>query len=226
LPDSLKDVEAEVQSFKPQLVIIDSVRGLDSKAETENQSAGELLKNLHKMAAAHETSFVFVHHLKKPDRKNPPGKLAETQIMQWLEQVSGARALVNQSDVRIGCERGNDEDMLIMKGHYKLVGEFGPYQIERVLDENGDPLGYKMRVGIALLSADDRAKFALLPAGQFTFTQAEEVYDKKKAGRPTAKFLKLCVDACLLSKSGSGKQGRYEKKSEATGAPEGQKTIK
>jgi hypothetical protein len=221
LPESLNEVAREIQTFRPKLVIIDSVRGLDSKAETENQNAGELLKKLHQIAAANGTSFVLVHHLRKPDRKNPPGRLAETPIMQWLEQVSGARALVNQSDVRIGCERG-DEDVLVLKGHYKLVGEFGSHQIVRVLDENGVPLGYKVRVGLALLSPDDRIRFAELPAGEFTFTQAQDLYDKKKAGRPTAEFLKRCQNAGLLSKAGSGKQTRYEKITEATGAPEGQ----
>jgi hypothetical protein len=215
LPDSLKDVEHEIQDFRPTLVIVDSLRGLDSKAESENKNASELLKDLHQMAVAYEAAFLLIHHLRKPNRDNPPGQLAITPVMQWFEQVAGARALVNQSDVRIGCERGND-DTLVLKGHYKLVGEFGPFQIGRVLDESGDPLGYQRRVGVALLSKGDQITFGQLPDGEFTFTQAEQTYGKK-GGHPTARFLKRCQDAGVLKKEGTGRNTRYRKVGQTLG---------
>ena len=74
--------------------------------------------------------------------------------MTWLNMACGARALINQSDVRIafdvsaGARRvaadlrkgGSGEDVgLVVKGFERLRGEFGPLYLARDCNDEGEP---------------------------------------------------------------------------------------
>jgi hypothetical protein len=115
--------------------------------------------------------------------------------MTWLLQACGARALINQTDVRIAfdaapglriADRGRRDAMnitddigLVVKGFARLRGEFGPLFLKRELDEEGAPLGYRELVGLELLSnPEQEAAFRKL-SDEFSFKQAKQAYGRR-----------------------------------------------
>ena len=93
-----------------------------------------------------------------------------------------------------------------MKSFIKSKGETEAVYIERVLDVDGEPIGYRPIVGVNLLdNAEQEAAFHRLPK-EFTFRFAKEIYER--ADDPTAKWLKKCIAAGLIRKVG---HGRYER---------------
>jgi hypothetical protein len=204
------EVEREIQAFRPTLVIIDALRGLDPEAEAKNSHSGKMLTGLRKLVVRIEAAIIFVHHLRKEDRKNPAaGTLVATPVMDWLQEVSGARALVNQTDVRVGVEgQSIGETEIVLKGHCKLSGEFGPWHIGRVYGDEGEPLGYRRLHGFALLSQPHQDVYKKLES-EFTYTQVRRAFGK--GGRPLTGFLSNCFGAGILEKQGTGKKARYRK---------------
>ena len=96
--------------------------------------------------------------------------------------------------------------------HYKLKGEFGRWFIARAYEEAGEAVGYRRLAGMDLLSQEQRERFALLPL-EFTFSEAERIYGKN-GGKPTSEWLRRCLAAGLLVKTGQGKTTRYRKTGE------------
>src|SRR5262249_4477778 len=131
------------------------------------------------LARKHRTSFVIIHHIKKPSDKFAPRKLTDPgiHVNEWLLQAAGPRAFVNQTDVRIAMDRGRDDADLVVNMHSKLQGEGGVQHIERIYDANGEPVGYRRRMGALLLSDEEQRDFALLPP-TFTFSEAKKIYGK------------------------------------------------
>lgn len=214
-PSSPSAVEREIQSFHPILTIIDALRGFDARAEQDNSSAGAMIASLQQTARRHNSATLIVHHIKKPDKQNPTPPLADTpSIMEWLLEAAGARALVNQSAIRIGVDYHKDKSSsteIILRGHYKLRGEFGPWSIARAYDEEGEPIGYQRLTGTDLLTPAQRDRYHSLPA-DFSFSEAETLSGLKN-GKPTAQFLKRCIAARVLEKRGiaHSKKVRYYK---------------
>jgi hypothetical protein len=81
--------------------------------------------------------------------------------MDWLTEASGVRALLNHVDVRLGIDdrvghgrpvtQGrirsgvlHEQIALLLKGHERLKGEWGPRYLARVFDNEGDPCGYRL----------------------------------------------------------------------------------
>lgn len=195
-----------VANARPSLVVIDTLRVFDPKAEKENDTAAELLRRLHILAKNYGTAFLILHHLRKPSKEGRPA-LESTPVMNWLLEGSGARALVNQTEVRIGIDlpEANEEVALVLRGHAKLQGEVGPIYLQRVVDEQGEVIGYRRASAVTLLSeAHQIQTYNTLPP-IFTFKEARTVY--QRADDPTNKFLKKCVGLGILEKSG----GLYRK---------------
>jgi hypothetical protein len=168
-PATIAEVYQEVDEFKPDLVLIDAMRGFDPAMEKGNTEAGIRLAQLEKIATR-GPAFVIQHHIRKDDLKNPPPPLLTTDAMVWLLRACGARALINQTNVRLAIDAHNEgEAELIIKGHYKLIGAFGPLWIGRKRDEDGEPIGYHRLTGPTLLSEEQRAVYAKLPS-EFRFT--------------------------------------------------------
>ena len=100
--------------------------------------------------------------------------------MQWLNQACGSRALVNQSDFRLGIDafRPNfhnsipEDAALVIRGHRRIKGEFGPIHLARCFDEDGEPIGYRKLSGIDFLTMpEQRVAFERLPR-TFSFREA------------------------------------------------------
>jgi hypothetical protein len=209
-PSSRTEVEREIEAVRPSLVIVDALRGLDPRAEKDNTAAGELLTKYQKLCSIQRAAMIFIHHIRKPDLENPQQLASADSALGWLLQASGARALINQTFVRIGIDRcSNSPAELVLRAHYKLRGEIGPWQLARKYDETGEPIGYFRLTGIALLNQDQRDAFAKLPE-EFTFTEAERLYGKR-GGNPTAKFLNQCQAVGVVEKQGRHKKTRYRK---------------
>lgn len=199
-PESIDMLSAEIAKHHPSLVIVDAVRGLDPAMEKDNTAAATQLRNLHKIAERHHCAFLLLHHIKKVDRKEEPPKITACPIMEWLEQASGARALINQTDARFGIEAADGDTALVMRGHFKLEGEVGPYHIRRDYDEQGQAIGYGRITGLALLSQIERDRYTKLP-GSFTWKEAESLlFPGKKGGKALSQLLHRAISASILNK--------------------------
>lgn len=202
------NVKDMIASLRPQLLIIDSLRGYNAEAEKENSVAAKVLQGLRVLARKYGTAVLLIHHTKKPGEDGRPS-LENSPIMEWLDQASGARALINQSDVRIGIDKprpSREGVALIIKGHERVVGEFGPFYIARNSNAEGDPAGYSWMTGARLLFNPEQEKaLENLPA-TFSFKDAKFFYGKGDSA--TDHFLKKSIDVGVVKKLG---RGRYAK---------------
>jgi hypothetical protein len=207
---SLNDLTRAIETLKPMMVVIDTLRSLDPSVEENNTKAGTFFKSLRKLCQQYRVSFLLIHHIRKQEKKGFLDACANLEIdppLQWLNIACGARALVNQSDVRIGVDRSSNENVsLIIRGHVRIAGEVGPFYLERVFNDDEQPIGYRRLEGVAFLnSKDQQDAFNKLPQA-FTFKEAKAVYGRQD--QATVDFLTKCERLGILRKPG---RGRYEK---------------
>jgi hypothetical protein len=209
----LSDVAKAVKEYKPGIVLGDTLRALEPAAEDTNSNMGKFLKQSRAIAQENQCSLLYLHHINKP-RENDPirANLAETPVMEWLNKASGARALVNQTNARIGIDKADEAIVknaaLLMKWFVKLEGESENIYIERVLGEDGFPIGYRRITGLALLgSTDQQNAFAKLPS-RFTFKEAMRIYNR--TDKPTREWLLKCIGAGILHQPERGIYERME----------------
>lgn len=194
-PDKAKLHEV-VSKTRAVLTIFDSLRSYNPDAAKDNTTAGLWINSLRNLIKELKCSFVFNHHLRKADRKFAPAPLEEdTRVTEWCLELEGARALVNQTDVRIALE--NTHDGLKMKWNRRVHGDSSLYLLERCFDKDGEPIGYVAQTGILLLKADQQLAYEALPQ-KFPFKDAMAAL--KKTANPTAIFLKRCCSIGLLQK--------------------------
>lgn len=205
----------------PIVVIVDTLRGFDPKMESKNESAADEITRLRdKLARPLNVTFLVIHHIRKSSEDpNASTPLFSTDIMKWLERASGARALITQSNFRIGFDQHNvGEAERVIKGHCKLIGQFGPMLIARVYDDEGEAIGWKKLSGVELIPTDDgqRDKFVSLP-DEFTFKHVEP-----KAGNPkkAAAWLQAWAGFGVIVKVGKtkSKKAHYVKTAEGKSA--------
>src|SRR5206468_11574380 len=85
------------------LLIIDSLRAYRPDAEERNCNASAVMNELRKLAREYGTAFLLIHHIRKPGEDGTP-PLEGERVLAWLNMACGARALINQSDVRIAFD--------------------------------------------------------------------------------------------------------------------------
>ncbi len=213
------EIEKIVECYQPSLVIVDSLRACWPDAESKNENAATVLSSLRRLARKYGTSFLLLHHIKKPSQQTGAKQpsLEHDPVLAWLLSAAGARALVNQSDVRIGFDApakrgtGDSEDdvVLLMRLHTRLQGESDPVFLARSRDVDGEVTGYRRVGAIAMLNDDNqRRAFHELPS-EFTFTDARRALGR--APDPTNKFLRKCTALGLVKKTA---HGRYQKTTE------------
>jgi hypothetical protein len=203
-------LERAIKLIKPVLVVIDTLRSFDASAEENNTKAGAFLQALRGFCQKYRVSILLVHHIKKQDQKgflDAKANLETDPPIQWLNLACGARALVNQSDVRIGVDRTSKGNAaLVLRGHVRITGEFGPIYLERVYDDNEQPIGYWKLSGIEFLdNKEQQAAFEALAAG-FSFKEAKLTYGRQN--QATIDFLNKCIRAGILFRA---TKGWYEK---------------
>jgi hypothetical protein len=170
---------------------------------------GQLLKELRGIARKCHTAILLLHHLRKPPMSGRTD-LSNAPVLEWLLQASGPRALINQTNTRIGLDDakilGHPEVALVMKSFVKVKGESGDVLLKRVFDTAGEPIGYEIAAGVALLgNPEQETAFNRLP-DKFNFKKARETYGK--SDNPTRQWLKKCEARGLIKHTGRGK---YEK---------------
>lgn len=193
-------IEELCQDVKPVLLIVDSLRSHDPSFEKAD-NAGDRVNSLRSIAARTGTALLAIHHVRKPGPEGPPTLDGDdTVLMQWLNQASGHRAIINQSDSRVAADypkRGRGGEM-VLRWHRRIHGEGGPLYLERVCDDEGNPIGYRRLTGAALLeNPDQRAAYERLP-GNFTFKDAKLIFGR--SDDPTHKWLLRCENLGLVRK--------------------------
>lgn len=202
----VSELRKTVERFTPILVVIDSLRAFEPNAEKSNTDAATLIKTLRILTKEFDTSFLLVHHIKKPDTGASLSSMSlqTDPAMQWLNCACGARSLINQTDVRLGIEplNGNENADLIVKGFARTRGEIGPFYLSRKFAANGEPLGYVLASDVVLLNNDKQlAAFSKL-ADEFTFKHAKQSYGH--GDQATTDFLQKCIGLGLLTKVSKG----------------------
>jgi len=200
--------ESAIAKFKPGLVIVDTLRAFRPDVETKNDDTAKFIQQGRKIARSSKCAVLLLHHIRKHGQE-VISSLEDTPTLEWLEQAAGARALINQTNTRIAFDRprrGGEDAAFVMRYFVKLKGESGPIYLERVCDEDGDPIGYRTITGVHLLgNADQEEAFGRLP-NQFTFKKAKQIYGK--SDDPTNKWLKKCTSANLVRQVA---RGQYER---------------
>ena len=208
----LRDLEPIVATIRPALVVIDSLRAFRPDAAKSNDIAGALLNWFRHMSRTYSTLFLLIHHLRKPPARRDTNEiqvvagLDETPVSEWMLDMEGARALVNQSDVRIGVEAVTaGKAALVMKWSRRLLGDSPAMQLERVYDDAGEPLGYRHLTGRDYLKPEQSVALTRLPS---VFTFADAMIALGRTQPQANKFLKIALSLGLIAKLG---RGQYRK---------------
>jgi hypothetical protein len=201
-----EDLESVIAQVRPRLVMIDSLRAFRPEVTSKNALAGQWLKELRHLARKHECTFLIVHHLRKPNVEYPTPDLGECTVSNWLAEMEGPRAFVNQTDVRIALAEGDREPTALkLKWSRRVHGDMPMVLLERVYDDDGEPLGYRQLTGIGLLSEDRRKAFDMLP-NEFGTGEARKAL--RRGDEATDNFLNECKRLRLIEKV---RRGRWKK---------------
>ncbi len=194
-------IPAIIRKEEPALVVIDSLSAAFPGAEEKNSAASETLATLREAARSSGTSVVFVHHLRKAnvDSSFYAPRLGVSDIQSWFAQVRGASALINNADIRLGIEDdgGGNEELLIVRGFARVSGEIPAKLIERVIDDEGNPTGYRPASAIKTLSLSDQNVYGSLP-DEFRFKDVLKV--SGLTNKPTNDLLKRLQAAGVVRK--------------------------
>jgi len=205
-----------LQDVRPALAIIDSFGSYKPEAEEKNSWTIRMLQSFRELARECGTATYGVHHRRKEPRKTEEsaGKLEDANLRRWFQDVRGASALVNASDVRLGVDEPDlsavkkDDVVLVLRGFGRVRGEIGPLYLAREFDVDQRPLGYRPLVGRELLcNKEQENAYRRLPA-KFSFGEAKRAYGK--SDQPTRNWLVRLENLKLVRHVS---RGVYEKSS-------------
>lgn len=210
VPSPPEHLERLMDIIRPRLVVIDSLRSYRPDVTDKNRAAGEWIKEIRRLSRKCKCAFLIVHHLRKPG-ETAPDPLKDSSVSSWLQAMEGPRGFFNQTDVRIaiaeGDRRDNNPAALEVKWTVRTYGDSPLVLVERVFDDDGEPLGYRHMTGAGLL--DDR-KRGVLEALAGEFSTADVKARRGAAGLgsgndPTNKFLAECKHLRIIEKLGRGR---------------------
>jgi len=199
-----------IREVKPILVVLDPLNAFFAEVEKDATKTTQAYQVLRGVMRDCKCAIVGVHHIRKPSGIEHPGSLESANLNNWFYQARGSRALINGCDVRLGLDRSvanANETVLVMGGFERVRGEIPIVHLDRMLDEDGEPLGYRQITGAQLLSGnpEQAAAYGRLP-DTFRFTAAKQTYGK--GDQATRDFLNKCKSAGILQQPG---RGIYEK---------------
>ena len=215
----LPQLEEQIKKLRPCVIVIDSLRAFAPEATEKNTTAGAWLKEIRKLARKYSCAFVIVHHLRKPDENSSGMSLAEeTLVKNWLLEMEGPRAFVNQTDIRIAVAEGNgNPDALRVKWSRRVRGDSPLLLLERVF-KDGDAVGYRPLTGRDFLNPEQQKALDRLPDDrEWGFKEARQalgeatsVDNPAKPAPPnrTGEFLQRSVHYQVIKKLA---QNRYRK---------------
>lgn len=208
-----------VALVRPKLVVIDPWRVHFPKAETKSEETMTVLEFMRGCLRDYGTSWIVLHHLRKPDRTGQAPKL-EDDPHEWLREVSGSIALANHCDARIGIDltsaAGAD---LVIGGLLRGYGPIPPVLLKRVFSEDGDPQGYEALTGKGRLTASDRKAYDDLATAGIRFKDVKRVLGGNSDSKANA-FIERCASLQILKAVGEAGTRRrtYEKVGEGAEA--------
>ncbi len=201
------DFEKLINETKPDWVIADPLKAFFPFIERDSKGAIDAYRILRDIMSRHHCAIDGVHHIRKPGEQ--PLWLDRGTAHPWFLQARGPRELINGCDVRIGVDRPSDhsgDDVLVIRGFRRVHGEIPLQRVVRVLDDDGEPQGFRALSGVEMLNnSEQQAAFARL-AARFSFKEAKAVYGK--GDQATSDFLKKCIGANILN---NPRKGWYEK---------------
>jgi len=204
------DLERQIDELRPHLIVIDSLRAYRPDVAEKNSIAGEWLKEIRRLTRSYGCAFLFVHHLRKPG-ENPFGHNLneECRVSNWLLEMEGPRALVNQTDVRVAVTEGDGNPAALkLKWSRRVHGDSPLVLLDRVFDGDGDPMGYQHLMGVALLGPDQQQAYAKLPnpPTEFTFQDAKRAL--VQGDNRTGEFLSKGRQVGVIEKLGKNRYRR------------------
>jgi hypothetical protein len=198
-----EELEPLLNLVRPKLVIVDSLRSFRPDVTDKNRAAGEWIKEIRRLSREYGCAFLIVHHLRKSNRESPAPRLESVNAATWLQEMEGPRAFMNQTDVRIAIAEGDlDHVALQLKWSLRVHGDSPIVSVERIFDEDDEPVGYRELTGANLLTPEKRTVFERLPE---EFSTADAKAARRACGQgdgndPTNKFLAECKHLRLIEK--------------------------
>src|SRR5262249_16345624 len=131
-----------------------------------------------------------------------------TRVANWLLEMEGPRAFVNQTDVRVAVAEGDGNPAALkVKWSRRVHGDSPLVLLERVF-EQGEPAGYRPLTGRDFLSATQQQALDKLPDAptEFAFNDARQALGQQD--NRTNEFLDKARQHRLLEKLG---RNRYRK---------------
>jgi AAA domain-containing protein len=203
MPEPSASLDELLDVVRPKLIIIDSLRAFRPDVTEKNSIAGGWLKDIRGLARKYDCTFLIVHHMRKPSENSTLHDLESCSVSSWLLEMEGPRAFVNQTDVRIAVEEGDcNPAALKVKWSRRVHGDSPLLLVERVLDEDEEPIGYRQVTGAAFLNPDRRAALEKLPV-EFSTRQAKDALGR--SDDPTNKFLTECKRLGLIEQVARGR---------------------
>jgi hypothetical protein len=212
-----QSLDAMVEAAKPCLAMIDPLSAWKPDAEEKNSEASRLMQSLRGTIRRNAAGHVLSHHLRKSsDERDASSLHLDDDPRSWLRGTRGASAILNGVDVRLGLGSvgvsgavaevhagRTPRAELVCSGYVRIQGQVPLLYMGRVLDDDGEPLGYmRVQPGSELLANDDQARaYNTLPAG-FTTGEARQNYGR--GDQATSEFLAKCVHRGLLQKVARG----------------------
>jgi hypothetical protein len=202
------DLRELLQAVKPDVVVADPLNAIFQGIESDNTKAGAALGEIRALMRDFNCSFIGLHHPRKFDSKHisVDDSLEFGNLLRWFDSTRGPRVLINGTDFRLGIEPvATCSSQLILRGFRRVLGEVPMLRVGRVLDDDGDPVGYNCVSGADLLNPEQAGAFKRLPM-EFEFKEAMAIYGRQN--QATTDFLKKCIGAGLVRKVA---KGRYRK---------------
>ena len=205
-PDYILTICQAVERFKFDLVVIDPLRVIFPRAEIKSEDAVAMVRLQRQLSRDHGTAWLNVHHCRKPNQDPAYKTSLFTHPHEWLLEAAGSRALINQTDTRIGVAPGDD---LLLSGFTRVLGPISPFRLIRRYDA-GEPLAYDAIVGPDALTSEQRAMMDRLPA-LFSWAEARSILgmvDRKDDGK-LGRLLRAASQAGIIASR--GKKLGYER---------------
>jgi hypothetical protein len=190
----------QVELLRPVHVIVDPLRAFWPVAEESAKEAMEMVRELRRLSKEFGCSWTLNHHRRKRNRQFPV--TLEGDRHEFFEEAAGAMALINASDTRLGLEKpsGANKADLVLAGFLRGMGWSESIYLQRVFDDDGEPIGYAPLGGLSQLSANFQQAFSQL-SPQFRFKDASTAVGGSSGSNTTA-FLRQCLTAGILRKDG------------------------
>jgi hypothetical protein len=191
-------------------VIVDPLRAYCPEAESSNEDAINLIRQLRGLAKTSGATILMIHHPRKP--KDEADYSLESDPHMWLTQACGSAAIIQNVDYRMGVQASRNG--VIFRSYLRVHG-WGPvHHLVREYNDDDEPVGYRLEGGIDKLNKTQRMKFDELPP-KFTTKEAKGIF--QKSANPANEILNQFASLGLIRKL---ERGVWEKTVEAPSAPE------